>query len=117
MPSIAQVKSGFAPQLTLEAAIARRAGFKGLQTDLVEDVAYIGVGGGTKTVELRSLAEKNSVEDESEKAFAGLKTLLSEFQKPATAYIPMHNPEKQDDASDYDHLSRRLEWQLQGRGL
>jgi ATP-dependent helicase/nuclease subunit B len=117
MPSIAQVKSGFAPQLTLEAVIARRTGFSGLQTDVVEDVAYIGVGGGAKTVELRSLAEKNSVEDEAEKAFAGLKTLLSEFQKSATAYIPMHNPEKQDDASDYDHLSRRLEWQLQGRGL
>ncbi len=117
VPTVAQMKSGFAPQLTLEASIAMQGGFRDLQARTVNDVVYIFVGGRAKGVDVTSLAEKNDVTAEAAKAFAGLLKLLEAFQHPATAYIPRHNPKMEEDVSDYDHLSRKLEWQLEGTAL
>ncbi len=117
VPSINQIKSGFAPQLTLEAAIALRGGFRNLASHDVKDVMYVSVGGTAKGVEITSLAAKNDVAAEAARAFAGLVALLEAFQHPATAYIPRHNPKFEDDVSDYDLLSRKLEWQLEGTAL
>lgn len=116
VPSIPQMKSGFSPQLTLEAYIAMQGGFEKFPSR-VRDVVYIFVGGTAKGVALTSLAEKNDVSAEAIKAFAGLLKLLEAFQIPSTAYIPRHNPKMEDEVSDYDHLSRKLEWQLEGTAL
>ena len=116
LPSEKQVTSGFSPQLTLEAALVLRGGFKGLHAKGVEDVMYIGVGGGKSGVAFKGLAgNKTDVTVEAEKAFAGMVRLLAAFQLPSTVYIPVHNPAMSDDDSDYDHLSRRLEWQQAGQ--
>ena len=117
VPSIAQMKSGFAPQLTLEAYIAMQGGFRELQSLDVRDVVYVFVGGTAKGVAVTSLAEKSDVMVEANKAFEGLLKLLEAFQNPTTAYIPRHNPKMEDEVSDYDHLSRKLEWQLEGTAL
>jgi ATP-dependent helicase/nuclease subunit B len=114
VPSLKTVLSGFAPQLTLEAAIARRGGFENLNSQSVADALYMSVGGSSKGVDITSLAKMNDVEAEAEKALVGLLELLTAFQQQSTAYIPRHNLQRQEDISDYDHLSRRLEWQLQG---
>jgi ATP-dependent helicase/nuclease subunit B len=98
----------------LEAAIAARAGFTNLNSNRVEDLLYIAVGGNALGVAVTKIPD---VTVEAEKAFANFSTLLSAFQIPTTPYIPRHNLQNEDDISDYDHLSRRLEWQLQGRAL
>lgn len=117
VPSLKQIKSGFAPQLTLEAFIASEGGFKGLQPSRVEEVVYIAVGGTSQGVEMRRLGEKENITAEAAKAFSGLLALLEAFQVPTTTYIPRHNPKLEDEVSDYDHLSRKLEWQLEGSAL
>jgi ATP-dependent helicase/nuclease subunit B len=115
-PSMKQVTSGFAPQLTLEGAIALDGGFKGISSTKLADVLYVGIGGGRDGVVIKQLSDTAAVEDEARKAFAQLNALLRAFREPQTPYIPLHNTEKEDDISDYDHLSRRLEWKMNGAG-
>jgi ATP-dependent helicase/nuclease subunit B len=114
VPTVPLIKSGFAPQLTLEAAMAARGGFSQFGSQRVDDVIYISVGGNSKGVEVTAL---HDVASEAETALRKFAELLSAFQLPSTPYIPRHHLQKEDDISDYDHLSRRLEWQLQGRAL
>jgi ATP-dependent helicase/nuclease subunit B len=116
IPSLKQVKSGYAPQLTLEGAIALAQGFKGINSKVLDDVVYIGVGGGSNGVEVRALSDDAAVTEEAQKAERRLTALLAAFQDFETPYIPLHGVEKEDDRSDYDHLSRRLEWQMNGSG-
>jgi ATP-dependent helicase/nuclease subunit B len=117
VPSIKQVESGFAPQLSLEALIATEGKFKGLNSAKLEDVMFIAVGGGKEGVKLTSLAKSCDLQTEITKAKAGLLKLLADYQNPNTAYLPRHNMQTEDDVSDYDHLSRKLEWQLEGTAL
>jgi ATP-dependent helicase/nuclease subunit B len=114
LPTMKQVTTGFAPQLTLEGAIAQHKGFQTIEGTKLDDVLYIGVGGGRNGVDIRKLSDSSNVEDESRKAFAKLAALLAAFQSETTPYIPLHNVEKEEDGSDYDHLSRRLEWLMNG---
>jgi ATP-dependent helicase/nuclease subunit B len=114
VPTDKEIKSGFSPQLTLEAAMVTRGGFAGLNATTVSEVLYMSVGGSALGLKVTALS---SVSEEAEKAYAKLHALLLAFQNPKTAYIPRHNLQKDEEVSDYDHLSRRLEWQLQGKAL
>ncbi len=117
VPSIKQVQTGFAPQLTLEALLATYGTFKGIHSNKLEDVMFIQVGGGSKGVETRSLAQQTDLQLEIAKAKQGLEKLLTEFQNPNAVYVPRHNMQNEEARSDYDLLSRRLEWQLEGTAL
>lgn len=114
-PSVKQVQSGFAPQLVLEATLVSHGAFPALAgTPGVSDAVYIHVGGGKEAAKLHSLAEID-VMAQSREQFEHLVRLLTQYQDSGTAYIPRHNLFMEDEATDYDHLSRRLEWQLATR--
>jgi ATP-dependent helicase/nuclease subunit B len=117
VPTIKQVQSGFAPQLSLEALIATEGKFNGVNSNTLDDVMFIAVGGGKDGVKITSLATSTNLAVEIAKAKAGLVKLLTDYQNPDTAYLPRHNMQNDDDVSDYDHLSRKLEWQLEGTSL
>jgi len=107
--SMKQVASGFAPQLTLEAALAQAGAFKSVEAADVHDVSYLTVGGG-KSVEQISLAKDHDVATEAAKALQGFIALMQAYRNPDTRYIPRHNPEYGGEHAEYDHLSRYQEW-------
>lgn len=117
IPTARQVEAGLNPQLTLEAAILRHGTFEGLEATDTDDLLYIRAGGGRPPVEVLSLAEKLTATDVvslSELHFAGLKSLLSQYQAAGQGYVPRAVMHKEGDASDFDHLSRFAEWSRSG---
>jgi ATP-dependent helicase/nuclease subunit B len=113
VPSAKEVGSGFAPQLPLEAAIAQEGGFKDLSAAQVAEAYYVKVSGGVKKpVELDNASDQTI--EGSVTQIEQLRGLLCNYLQDATVYIPRHNLQKEDDPTDFDHLSRYAEWVLSG---
>ncbi len=110
VPSAAQVESGFAPQLTLQAAILARGGFSEVTQRATSRVAYVHLSGGDPAGEVKWL--KLPVMEVADKHLAELEKLLAAYASETQAYLPRTGIEKEDGASDYDHLSRYREWAL-----
>ena len=110
VPSTDQVKSGFAPQLTLQAAILARGGFAEVDERNTAAIAYVRLSGGDPVGEVKW--QKLPVMDVAEKHLAELEKLLAAYASEMQAYLPRTGIEKEDDPSDYDHLSRYREWAL-----
>jgi ATP-dependent helicase/nuclease subunit B len=116
-PGLKEVRVGFAPQLTLEAAMARRGAFGLAQDSRVDAALYVkllGKDGGKE----RPLRFKNGVEesvaDVAERHFAALVELLNQFRDPTTAYPPRPFPKFAARYNAYDHLARVKEWSSDG---
>jgi ATP-dependent helicase/nuclease subunit B len=131
VPNMHDVHLGFAPQLPLEAALARRGAFKSNTDDATTDDAGGGIqgsiaelafwqlngsdSGGVKPI--KEAGRGGSAIDYdilAEEAYDGLLDLLRAFSveeasypaRPMAAYAPRY--------SDYHHLARVLEWSLSG---
>ncbi len=120
-PTEKQVYSGLAPQLALEAAIAKAGGFAGLAPGPVAELVYIRLHGGEKPGEERRIESspkaKEPVPPADELADLALERLrlwVAKFDDPATPYLSRPRPQFIDYAGDYDHLARAAERSLQG---
>ncbi len=113
-PSNKEISVGFAPQLTLEAAMCRRGAFGlGAAAASVEAV-YVKLGGpsgGEEKPVAFAKAQANFM-DVAEHHYHGLITLLTQFRDPATAYPPRPFPKFAKRYNAYDHLARVKEWSL-----
>jgi ATP-dependent helicase/nuclease subunit B len=105
---------GFAPQLTLTAAIARHGGFSPGEdlppSPLVpEALLYVRLTGRDPEGEV-SDAFKGDVEGQADAALAGLVGLVNRFADPDMPYRARTAVQFLNSPSDYDHLSRFREW-------
>ncbi len=110
-PGIKEILVGFAPQLTLEAAMVLRDGFDLGRAVRSIDGVYLKLL-GAKGGEVRPIDFKanGSFMDVSEKHYKSLLELLDQFRDPATAYPPRPFPKFAKRYNAYDHLARVKEW-------
>ena len=120
-PGNGEIFVGFAPQLTLEAAMCIRGAFDlGQKIETVEGLFLkLGgpLGGEAKPVDfakVRANPMKKSFMDVTEDHYRGLIDLLNQYRDPATAYPPRPFPKFAKRYNAYDHLARVKEWSRGG---
>jgi len=110
-----QVRTGLAPQLTLEAAILRAGGFKDVSAGSVSEITYVTLKGGEPAGKPSEIAFKDGTPDsQADHALARLKGLAARFENEATPYLSLLHPMWKFHYGDYDHLARVKEWSATG---
>ena len=94
----------FDKQLLLEAALAERGAFEGLDPAPVAKAAYIGVG-STRKEQLAPLDE-----EPPEKVWQAFSALIRAYSSPTQGYTSRRAVFKEGDKGDYDQLARFGEW-------
>ncbi len=113
-PGTNEIFVGFAPQLTLEAAMAARGAFNlGWSVETIEAL-YLKLGGMRGGEEKPVDFAQANFKDVAEDHYRGLIALLDQFRDPATAYPPRPFPKFAKRYNAYDHLARVKEWSLGG---
>jgi ATP-dependent helicase/nuclease subunit B len=116
VPTRNSVEFGYAPQLTLEAAMARAGALPGIAHGAARELsleywrltgnqiagAVIGIAGEADALRLALEAEQ------------GLRRLVQSFQKQKTPYPSRPHPLYAPHFSAYDHLARVAEWSSSG---
>lgn len=114
-PSAKQVKSGFAPQLTLTGAILAEAGLKDSGPVEPEELTYVRVVGRKVPGEAAVRASGAEAAELSMAALAGLKARVARFDDQATPYLSWVAPQFMGNfGGNYDHLARVWEWHVAG---
>jgi ATP-dependent helicase/nuclease subunit B len=99
---------GYAPQLTLEAAMAAKGAFPGIPAAVVRELAHwrltgSGDGGQEKPV-------RGDLSELAREAYDGLVALLAHYGAKDAAYPASPDPLFAPRFDDYAHLARRAEW-------
>lgn len=113
-PSNKQITAGLEQQMPLQALIAERGGFKGLQARPVGELLYVSVK--SKSYERSVMSPSNmdgpdTPSDYAADAEEGLIALLKAFSKAETPYLSAPRPQfRSAYDSGYERLARRDEW-------
>jgi ATP-dependent helicase/nuclease subunit B len=115
-----QVRSGLAPQLTLEAAMLRQGGFDTGATPIpgggsVSALAYVALKGGARAGEFMPIEFKEGTPDaQADRALQKLAELVRRFDDDLEPYRSLVHPMWKARYGDYDHLARVKEWSSTG---
>jgi ATP-dependent helicase/nuclease subunit B len=116
-PTSAEMVDGRAPQMPLEAAIAARGGFAGIDAAEVSSLEHWHVSGGYEAGAVAPFRPKEStLPDVSEEAFEALNTLVQDFLLADRPFLARPHPARAPKGDEYDHLSRFAEWGGAGEG-
>jgi ATP-dependent helicase/nuclease subunit B len=116
-PKKKEVAAGFAPQLTLTAAILQAGGFAEAGAIPVGDLVYVQVSGGRSQQDEEPLCAAVESPALAEAAIEGLRRRIERFDDPATPYLSWAAPKFiHQFEGDYDHLARLWEWHVIGEG-
>ena len=110
IPKKPEIARGTAPQLPLEAAMARAGGFAGVAAGEAGQLAFWRITGGREPGEVCEIAAGDEAGRLAAEALDGLARLVAAFDDPATPYEPVPWPERLPRFSDYGHLARIAEW-------
>jgi len=113
-PSDKEVVAGFAPQLTLEAAMLKRGAFRQVGAEPADVLIHFKLGGAEGGKPKTFAPKDRMVADVVEEHFSELKKLLAQFARFETPYLPRPFPKFLGRGSDYDHLARLGEWASSG---
>ena len=111
LPSYKEVASGLNPQLALEAWLAAKGAFAGLEPGCVSELAYVRLSGGIVPGELRPAHGDTSAANLAAEAANGLARLLAQYLESATPYLALADQAGASRGS-IRHLARTDEWQL-----
>jgi ATP-dependent helicase/nuclease subunit B len=110
LPADTRVLQGLAPQLPLEAAIARgEAGFAHVAKGAVTALRYIRTTGGEPPGE-EHVVKTDDVAALADTAVDRLTRLIADFDDAATPYKALRRARFTYDYDDYAHLARVAEW-------
>src|SRR5579862_4357545 len=111
-----QVRTGLAPQLTLEAAMLRQGGFENIPANSsVAEIAYVKLKGGEPPGEYAPIKFKDGTPDsQADRALAKLSELARRFDDESEPYRSLVHPMWRTHYGDYDHLARVKEWSRSG---
>ena len=111
-----QVRTGLAPQLTLEAAILREGGFTNIPAGgSVEQIGYVLLKGGAKPGESKPINfETGTPDSQADYALKKLTALAQTFDDNNQPYRSLVHPMWTTHYGDYDHLARVKEWSATG---
>jgi ATP-dependent helicase/nuclease subunit B len=111
-----QVRTGLAPQLTLEAAMLRQGKFKDIPAGAsVAELGYVLLKGGEPPGESKPLKFKEGAPDgHADRALEKLTALAKRFADADQPYRSLVHPMWTTHYGDYDHLARVKEWSSTG---
>jgi len=116
-PTSPQVRTGLAPQLTLEAAMLRGGGFEkeNIARGSIAELLYVRLKGGEPPGKTEKIDFKDSTPDAyADRALAKLTGIAAKFLIDGEAYRSLVHPMWAEHYGDYDHLARVKEWAASG---
>ena len=110
------MRTGLAPQLTLESAMLRNGGFKDFPAGgSVAEIVYVTLKGGAPPGKYESIAFKEGTPDShADRALQKLAVLVRRFEEESEPYRSLVHPMWTTHYGDYDHLARVKEWSSTG---
>jgi ATP-dependent helicase/nuclease subunit B len=107
-----QVRTGLAPQLTLESAILRNGGFAGVPAGAsIDEILYVTLRGGEPAGEACLIEFHEGTPDtQADRALQKFRELVARFAEEHEPFRSLVHPMWRARYGEYDHLARVKEW-------